>query len=166
MTLFSLVLAILGVAAPTATPRVLLQDRQPPDSSCLAYTNKQYGFTFCLPQSWRGFSVNTSRWDGRLLDSDTAGAPKMIHGPELFIRHPRWTAAHPRQDIPILVFTHAQWRLAEREQLAVSAAPIGPSELGHNAAYVFALPPRYNFAYPTGWQEVQDILDHHPLHPL
>lgn len=158
-------LSILGGAVPRATPRLALQGQQAGDSRCLVYTNKQYGFSFCLPQSWRGFAVDTSQWDGRFLDGDTAGPPRLIHGPELFIRHPLWTAAHPRQDIPILVFTHAQWQLAKDEKLAVSAAPIGPSELGHNRSYVFALPPRYNFAYPTGWQEVQDILDHHPLHP-
>jgi hypothetical protein len=166
MTVPSLALgfSILGVAwAPV--PPLRLNVQQPRDSSCLVYTNTQYGFAFCLPLGWRGFTVDTSQWEGRVLEGDTGGPPRIIHGPELFIRHPLWTAANPRQDIPIMVFTHAQWRLVGREALAVSAAPIGPSELGRSRSYVFALPARYNFALLTGWQEVQDILDQHPLHP-
>ena len=46
------------------------------------------------------------------------------------------------QDIPILVFTSAQWRAIENGEFKVSA-PIGPSELGRNRKYVFALPPRF-----------------------
>jgi hypothetical protein len=166
VTLLSLAVSIFGVAAHRATPPLPLQEQQPRDSGCLVYTNKQYGFTFCLPQSWAGFVVDTSRWDGRVLVGDSARPPQVLHGPELFIRHPLWTADHPRQDIPILIFTHAQWRLVERQALAVSAAPIGPSELGRNTSFVFALPPRYDFALLTGWREVRDVLEHHPLHPL
>lgn len=59
-----------------------------------------------------------------------------------------------------MVFTLAQWS----EDLIVSAAPIGPSELARNAHYVFALPPRYNFAFPDGYQEVEAILQAKPLH--
>jgi hypothetical protein len=165
VTQVALGLSILGVAA-AATPRIALQQHRPRDPSCLVYTNRRYGFTFCLPRSWAGFRVDTSQWDGRVLDTDTAGPPQVLHGPELFIRHPLWTAADPRQDIPIMIFTHAEWRLIEREALAVSAAPVGPSELGRNTSYVFALPPRHNFTMLTGWEEVRDILDHHPLHPL
>ena len=63
-----------------------------------------------------------------------------------------------------MIFTPAQWKLIEDEKLSVSAAPIGPSELGHNAKYVFALPARYNFAFPTGYEEVEQIIASHPLH--
>ena len=62
-----------------------------------------------------------------------------------------------------MVFTLAQWRLIESEAMAVSAAPIGPTELGRNSKYVFALPARYNFAYLPGWEEVDEILQHDPL---
>ena len=42
----------------------------------------------------------------------------------------------------------------EQEKLAVSAAPIGPSKLGENARFVFALPPRWiGFADTLGQDE-------------
>ena len=42
---------------------------------------------------------------------------------------------------------------------------MGPKELGRNSKYVFALPARYNFAFPTGFEEVEDILAGNPLQP-
>jgi hypothetical protein len=165
-TLLSLALSIFGVAPRPAPSPLPPHGHRPRDSRCVVYTNTRYGFRFCLPQSWAGFTVDTSRWDGRVLVGGSARPPQVLHGPELFIRHPLWTADHPRQDIPILIFTHAQWRLVERQAVAVSAAPIGPSELGRNTSFVFALPPRYDFAFLTGWQEVRDILDGHPIQPL
>jgi hypothetical protein len=71
--------------------------------------------------------------------------------------------AESRQDIPIMAFTPAQWQLIEKEDMAVSAAPMGPSELGRNAKYVLALPARYNFACLPGWEEVDEILQHKAL---
>lgn len=62
-----------------------------------------------------------------------------------------------------MIFTPEQWNLIEKEKLSVSAAPIGPSELGRNSKYVFALPARYNFAFPTGFEEVQKIIESKPL---
>jgi hypothetical protein len=121
-----------------------------PSKTALTYTNKTYGFRFTLPVSWKGYSIVEKTWgDGK--------------GPLISIRHPLWTAENPRQDIPIMVLTFAQWDQVQQGTLAVSAAPIGPDELGRNHKYVFALPPRYNFAFPTGYEEVQDILSHHPL---
>jgi len=49
---------------------------------------------------------------------------------------------------------------------SVSAAPIGPSKLGSNFKYVFALPARYNFAFPIGFEEVEEILNNNPLSHL
>jgi hypothetical protein len=68
-----------------------------------------------------------------------------------------------RQDIPIMVFTLRQWSALKAQKFYVSAAPIAPSELGRNSQYLFALPPRYNYAFPTGWQEVEKILEGKPL---
>jgi hypothetical protein len=61
-----------------------------------------------------------------------------------------------------MIFTLQQWK----EDLVVSAAPIGPSELGRNSRYVFALPARYNYAYPDGYKEVEEIIEKKPLHPF
>ncbi len=78
----------------------------------LLYTNKAYGFRFTLPLSWKGYSILEKTWgDGQ--------------GPLILIRHPLWTAANPRQDIPIMVLTLAQWALVQQGKLIVSAAPIG-----------------------------------------
>ncbi|HZD60906.1 MAG TPA: hypothetical protein VE439_10715, partial [Anaerolineae bacterium] len=87
-------------------------------------------------------------------------------GPMLSIRHPLWTPEKPRQDIPIMVFTLAQWTLVQQEKISLGAAPIPPTELGRNNRYVFALPARYNFAFPPGFQEVERILAGHPLQPF
>lgn len=63
-----------------------------------------------------------------------------------------------------MIFTMDQWNLIQQEKLAVGAAPIGPSELGRNATYVFALPARYNYAFLQGFEEVAQILTTNPLH--
>ena len=62
-----------------------------------------------------------------------------------------------------MVFTLAQWDSLQQDKFHIGAAPIGPSELGRNTRYVFALPARYNFAFPTGYEEVEKILEDNPL---
>jgi hypothetical protein len=81
----------------------------------------------------------------------------------LSIRHPQWTEQNPRQDIPIKVFKHNQWNLIQQGKLVIGAAPIPPKELGRNTKYVFALPARYNYAFPSGYEEVEKILANNPL---
>jgi len=101
----------------------------------------------------------TDQWEGTAI-----GAAKIAAtGPLLSIRHPKWTSQNPRQDIPIMVFTLAQWNSLQQDKFHIGAAPINPSELGRNNKYVFALPARYNFAYPTGYEEVEQILNGKPL---
>jgi hypothetical protein len=135
-----------------------------PDKS-VVYVNKQYGFRFYLPKSWKGYSILVDQWKGSQVGNERADAPAQPEsGPKISIRHPLWSSNDPRQDIPIMIFTPAQWKLIQNEKLSVSAAPIGPSELGHNAKYVFALPARYNFAFPTGYAEAEKIIASHPLH--
>jgi hypothetical protein len=130
------------------------------DAASVVYVNRRYAFRFDLPSDWKGYRILTQQWNG------TAPGPakprQKEYGPRIVIRNPRWTKAHPRQDIPIMIFTLEQWK----EDLTVSAAPIGPSELGRNSRYVFALPPRYNFAFPEGYKEVEQILEKKPLHPF
>lgn len=145
-----------SLAAATGAPGV------PP---MVRYRNTEYGFTFDLPSTWTGYSVVTQRWEGVTLEPNGESGPA-VSGPEILIRHPEWTKSDPRQDIPIMVFTLDQWEQVQRERLSVGAAPIPPTELGRNGAYVFALPARYNFAFPTGRQEVETILEGHPLQPL
>jgi hypothetical protein len=130
----------------------------------IEYRNTDYGFTFSLPESWKGYSIVRQQWEGFPNNNTTGSADQPVYGPEILIRHPKWTSSHPRQDIPIMVFTLAQWAQVQKETLTVGAAPIPPSELGRNAKYVFALPARYNYAFPTGYEEVEKILEGKPLH--
>ncbi|CCQ98156.1 Antirepressor regulating drug resistance protein [[Clostridium] ultunense Esp] len=128
--------------------------------SPVVYKNTRYGFYFYLPESWKGYSIVEEQWEG------TSSGERIETGPQLLIRHPDWTQKNPRQDIPIMVFTHEQWNDLQNGDFSVSAAPIGPSKLGSNSVYVFALPPRYNDAFRTGFEEVEEILKNHPLWPM
>ncbi len=134
----------------------------PIPSGPIEYHNAAYGFTFALPPGWRGYSIVVGNWTGTVNDP-TRGDVPALQGPLISIRHPLWTEQNPRQDIPIMIFTRAQWDALQRGEFLVSAAPVPPSELGRNASYVFALPPRYNYAVPAGWQEVETIIASRPL---
>ena len=144
-----------GAKLPQATSSVEISS-----SAQIIYKNTEYGFTFNLPASWTGYSIINSNWNGNLIE--VTDSPK-VTGPEISIRHPLWTVEVPRQDIPILILTLDQWNLVQQEKLSLGAAPIPPSELGRNSKYVFALPARYNFAFPTGFEEVNQIIETKPL---
>jgi hypothetical protein len=126
------------------------------------YRNDQYRFTFKLPDSWKGYSVLAQTWSG-YASSISNGQAIIERGPQIILRNPNWTIEKMRQDIPIMVFTLRQWSALKGQKFYVSAAPIAPSELGRNSQYLFALPPRYNYIFPTGWQEVEKILEGKPL---
>ncbi|HHY36768.1 MAG TPA: copper amine oxidase N-terminal domain-containing protein [Firmicutes bacterium] len=130
------------------------------EAGTIIYDNDEYGFRFTLPESWAGYTIVTEEWEG--LNPEAPGEIA-ARGPIISIRHPRWTAERPRQDIPIMVFTHAQWEAMEQGAFHIGAAPIGPRELDRNGKYVFALPARYNFAFPEGYEEVEAILETNPL---
>ncbi len=135
------------------------------EAESIMYKNTQYGFNFSLPASWKNYKIINSKWEGfALKDSEISSIVET--GPMISIRHPLWTSENSRQDIPIIVFTLAQWNLLQKGEFHIGAAPIGPSELGRNDKYIFALQARYNFAFPTGYEEVEDILKGKPLHPV
>lgn len=131
-------------------------DRQTSEESVL-YENTQYGLIVTLPSGWKGYTVRTEDWQGYSLEEGQEGKITET-GPEIFIRHPKWTQETPRQDIPILVFTLKQWEAIQNEKFHIGAAPMGPTELDRNSAYVFALPARYNFAFLPGYEEVDDLV--------
>lgn len=133
-----------------------------PNTENVTYENMDYGFTFQLPMEWKDYSIITEQWEGMGLTGEKSGQVTES-GPIVTIRHPQWTEDVPRQDIPIMVFTLDQWEELQTEMFSVGAAPMPPSELGRNSAYVFAIPARYNFAFPEGYEEVEDILSNHPL---
>lgn len=136
----------------------------------VSYINRAYGFRLALPDGWDGFAVVHEEWEGRALadarDGRYRSGDVIERGPVLRIRHPLWTEDHPRQDIPIMVFTLSQWEALQQATFSVGAAPVGPSELARNDNYVFALPARYNFEFPEGYEEVEAILAQNPLQPL
>lgn len=130
-----------------------------PDRGPVVYENTRYGFCFYLPGTWEGFSVVEEQWTG-IGNGEIAET-----GPQILIRHPEWTEETSRQDIPIMVFTHEQWDALRNGSFSVGAAPVGPTKLGSNSKYVFALPARYNYAFPIGYEEVEEILKGNPLWP-
>lgn len=129
----------------------------------IVYKNKQYRFRVSLPASWKHFSIDVGTWHGskRNKDGQIVGE---ISGPTIAIRHPLWSEKNPHQDIPIMIFTKEKWSLVEKE-VTIGTAPFGPSEIGRNRKYVFALPARYNYALPIGWEEVEKIIAQNSLHP-
>jgi len=134
-----------------------------PEDKTISHINKDYGFIFNLPDSWNGYSIIKENWVGNYFNSDGSQSEKKEYGPIINIRHPQWTKETPRQDVPIMVFTIDQWNLLEKDKIHIGAAPINPSKLGQNSKYVFALPARYNFAFLTGFEEVEDIIKGNPL---
>jgi hypothetical protein len=134
-------------------------------TKAVVYTNKKYRFRFSLPETWIGYSISVTQWeggDGRTYEANEK-MPTPEKGPLIVIGDPRSSKENPRQCIPIMVFTKRQWQLVEGGSLILSAAPVGPGELGRNNKYVFALPARFNYALLDGWEEVNRIISSHPL---
>lgn len=135
------------------------------DSNSIVYTNSQYGFQYSLPERWKGYSIINSKWEGLAMDGESS--EKVVEtGPLISIRDSQWTAKTPRQDIPIMVFTFSQWNSLQQGVFHIGTAPIGPIELGQNDTYVFALPARYNYSFPPGYEEVDKIIESKPLKAL
>jgi hypothetical protein len=125
----------------------------------VSFEYPEVGFTLQLPDSWRGFRVESASWEGLANppDSDT-GDGVVESGPMVTIHHPNSTAENPRQEIPLLVMTIPQWEAMQAGEWHIGAAPVLPMELGCNSRYVFAVPARYNYAFHEGWEEVEEIL--------
>lgn len=127
----------------------------------LVYHNRKYRFCFDLPEDWKGYSVIVGTWSGTAFNRDSEhGDP--VGGPLITLRNPLWDKDDLRQDIPILILTHAQGEIWN--DISVSAAPYGPVEIGRNAKYVFSIFPRFNESDGTGTEEVRELFRHHPLH--
>ena len=128
----------------TATTTIIKATTSPA-TSIIIYQNKQYGFSLDLTPDWQGYSVKTN---------------SIKYGFKIVLRHPKWTAKNPYEDIPILVYPLKQWQKWEATNFDgyPTAAPIGPSERGRNNLYVLATAPRYNFDFNTGFEEVENII--------
>jgi hypothetical protein len=123
-------------------------------ASSIVYVNREYGFRFYLPQSWKGYSATVKRTEGDFAKVNPAF---------ITIRNPHWSRQEPYEDIPIMVFAGDAWPKVADGSMSVSAAPFPPQELGRNKKYVFALPPRYNYDFSTGYEEVDKIMKSKPL---
>ncbi|MFZ2049261.1 MAG: Gmad2 immunoglobulin-like domain-containing protein [Minisyncoccia bacterium] len=130
--------------------------------SAFIYTNAKYGFSVTLPKSWSGYSVVVSTREVRDIKNNIV----VSNIPTINIRHPLWTKEVPRQDIPVDVYTISLWAGIVSGKYSVGAAPIPPLELTRNSQYVFALPARYNYAFPEGYKEVEKILQGKPVKAL
>ncbi len=128
-------------------------------NSGVVYTNDVYRFKFSLPDNWKGYSIISENLEIR----DVQSGQVVATAPKILIRDPRWSLGLKREDIPVEIFTLMEWNKIQAGEYSVGAAPIPPSELGRNSGYVFALPARYNYDYSAGWQDVQQIIDSHPL---
>jgi len=142
-----------------------LMNQNPFQAPCgppIVYRNTQYDFCFRLPASWKGYSIVTDKWSGGI--AGTGDPPKMMQGPLILIRNPEWTEDDPWQDIPIMVFTRAQWRVKEKNGVILSAAGADWGPWGSNARYVFKQPDRWiGYAAVTGFREVQNLIMTHPF---
>ncbi|HEY2858039.1 MAG TPA: hypothetical protein VGJ21_06460 [Terracidiphilus sp.] len=119
----------------------------------VVYRNEDYGFCFNLPAPWAGYKVIADHWaSGKPTGGATAS------GRELVFRNPRWTQTDRREDIPVMVFTAAQWRLVQKRKVIVSASPFPPDELARNGRFVFALPARWNYDDLPGLDEANRIV--------
>ncbi|MGB7745211.1 MAG: hypothetical protein WBL41_20740, partial [Terracidiphilus sp.] len=97
----------------------------------IVYHNAQYDFCFRLPASWKGYTIVTDKWSGGI--AGTGDNPKMMQRPLILIRNPEWTEEDPWQDIPIMVFTRAQWRVKEKNGVILSAAGVDVGAIGQNS---------------------------------
>lgn len=128
----------------------------------LGYQNHEFGLDVKLPGSWKGFTVVSQEWEGTPMNG--AGTNQaVLTGPLLLVRHPLWTSAKPRQDIPVMVFTLVQWKELKDGKFHIGAAPVNPRALARNSRYVFALQARYNYAFPAGFEEVEEILNNNSV---
>lgn len=181
--IFLLILIIIGLAliftqkiwVPKLVDQILSSEKipvvipavQPTNGSLVTYNNPDYGFTFSLPVDWKGYSIVQTTWHGTTHGA-TAGTyiPSSETGPTLSIRNPNWTPAVRYEDIPIFIFTIAQWNSYLAWNFSISAAPVLASELARNNKYVFALPSHWDFDVSKGYQEAENILNTKPLHPF
>jgi hypothetical protein len=128
-----------------------------PSGLPLRYDNKQYGFTFFLPATWKGYSVLIQEWNAELRSADYQTAIGRERGPIIVLRHPQWNAGELYQDIPILVFTRRQWDLAIPQRLFVGAGGT-EYEISYSTNYVFGINSRHNWGELNGWEETGTIV--------
>jgi len=89
--------------------------------------------SFTLPDSWKA-SRQVSTWQGMTPGQRRRGVGT---GTAINLRHPLWTEAKPRQDIPIMILALSQWNALQQDKFHIGAAPIA-DRARRNSQYVFA----------------------------
>jgi hypothetical protein len=152
-----IVLVVVAVEGYVVYQNYLFSKVAPNLEAWKTYKNTELGFGMIFPDSWRGYTVVSQTWQGNAVDN----FDQKYSGPEIVFKNPQTTPQQSYQDIPMMVFTKDQWSMVSGNNptVAISAAPIGPAEVGQNAKYVFATPPRwYGFTDAIGFQEAVDIV--------
>ena len=127
----------------------------------LRYHDARYDLTFCLPASWRDYSVSIQQLEDERYSAAKDKPIIVGHTPMITLRHRRWQADAPYQDIPILVYTRVQWDALHHGELWPSVFAGGTmDELWHTERFVFAISSRSNAADKIrGWRETADVVE-------
>lgn len=124
------------------------------ETSFEVYKNDTYGFEMTFPITWKNYSAIKGYWQGNFTKEQG-----MAVGPMLTFRNPNWKENEHWQDIPVMIFAYDAWELVEKEEISLGAAPVGPSEIGRNAKWIFATPARwYGFTSDKGQEEAVAIV--------
>lgn len=129
-----------------------------PAGSPVVYHNRHYKLTFALSADWKGYSVVVQQWEGQAYSPAQDRIITTEHGPIIVLRNPKWMAAKPCQDIPIMIFTRRQWKDIHAGKFNAAGAGGIIYELWHNDAYVFGIHSRYNWYELKGWQQTDDVI--------
>ena len=125
----------------------------------LRYHDTKTGFTFYLPDSWRGYSVLHKQWQGKTYLAANDTTVTVTHGPVIVLRHPQWTASEPHQDITFLIYTRSQWDEEHQGKFSCTYYAGGTMvEIWHNRKYVFTMSTHDSKAELIGWREVSEIV--------
>jgi hypothetical protein len=96
----------------------------------IAYTNRRYGFQFYLPESWKGYSISLSEWQGG--DGKTYQPGEIMPPPKkglLINPTSPFDTDNPRQDFGNDC-CEGGVEVSGNGQMILSAGPAGPYELG------------------------------------
>lgn len=126
-----------------------LKAASPAKTAVTVYKNGQYGFQFDFSSYWKkGYRMLSGSWK-----SDHGQT-----GPLLTFRNANWTAGSPTTDIPLEIFTVAQWDQMQNLKFHVGGSQSYPLEVGRNAVYVFALDSRWSMYGKADFSSVRQML--------
>ncbi len=138
----------------------------------LRYHDTKCGFTFYLPDSWRGYSVLHGQWEGQTYVSANDTTITVTRGPVILLRHPQWNPTEPHQDITFVVYTRSQWDAERQGKFSCTYYAGGTMvEIWHSPKYVFSMSTHDSKAELKGWREVNEIVSQNvqanapPLYP-